>query len=82
MLPSCVATAGEFPPTMDTNRLNLDPERDQNNQQRKLDFLNEPVERSIYNPHALQTPVSPYQAMAGSIKNRRKPDLTYGLGPE
>jgi type IV secretion system protein VirB10 len=60
-------TAGEFPPTADANRLNLDPERDQNNQQRKLDFLNQPVEKSIYNPHALQTPVSPYQVMAGSI---------------
>ncbi len=62
-----VATAGELPPTADANRLNLDPERDQNNQQRKLDFLNQPVEKSIYNPHALQTPASPYQVMAGSI---------------
>ena len=62
-----VATAAEFPPTADANRLNLDPERDQNNQQRKLDFLNQPVEKSIYNPHALQTPASPYQVMAGSI---------------
>lgn len=62
-----VATAAEFPPTADASRLNLDPERDQNNQQRKLDFLNQPVEKSIYNPHALQTPASPYQVMAGSI---------------
>ncbi len=62
-----VATAGELPPTADANRLNLDPDRDQNNQQRKLDFLNLPVEKSIYNPHALQTPASPYQVMAGSI---------------
>jgi len=61
-----VATAGELP-TADANRLNLDPERDQNNQQRKLDFLNQPVEKGIYNPHALQTPASPYQVMAGSI---------------
>jgi type IV secretion system protein VirB10 len=59
-----VATAAEFPPTADASRLNLDPERDQNNQQRKLDFLNQPVEKSIY---ALQTPASPYQVMAGSI---------------
>jgi type IV secretion system protein TrbI len=49
------------------NRLDLDPERDQNSQQRKLDFLGRPVEESIYNPHALQTPVSPYQVMAGTI---------------
>jgi type IV secretion system protein VirB10 len=62
-----IATAGELPPTADADRLNLDPERDQNNQQRKLDFLNQPVEKSIYNPHALQTPASPYQVMAGSI---------------
>ena len=62
-----VATAAEFPPTADASRLNLDPERDQNNQQRKLDFLNQPVEKGIYNPHALQTPASPYQVMAGSI---------------
>jgi type IV secretion system protein TrbI len=61
------ATTGELPPTTDADRLNLDPERDQNNQQRKLDFLNQPVEKSIYNPHALQTPASPYQVMAGSI---------------
>ena len=61
------ASAGELPPTANANRLNLDPERDQNNQQRKLDFLNQPVEKSIYNPHALQTPSSPYQVMAGSI---------------
>jgi type IV secretory pathway VirB10-like protein len=62
-----VAMAGELPPTTDANRLNFDPDRDQNNQQRKLDFLNQPVEKSIYNPHALQTPASPYQVMAGSI---------------
>src|SRR3546814_20256824 len=39
-----IATAGELPPTAEASRLNLDPERDQNNQQRKHDFLNEPVE--------------------------------------
>ncbi len=62
-----VAMAGELPPATDANRLTLDPERDQNNQQRKLDFLNRPVEKSIYNPHALALPASPYQVMAGSI---------------
>ncbi len=62
-----VAMAGELPPATDANRLNLDPDRDQNNQQRKLDFLNQPAEKGIYNPHALQTPASPYQVMAGSI---------------
>ncbi|MDF1627998.1 MAG: TrbI/VirB10 family protein [Parvibaculaceae bacterium] len=56
---------------LDANRhtldLALDPERDQNNQQRKLDFLNQQDSGGIYNPHALQTPVSPYQVMAGSV---------------
>lgn len=51
----------------DANRLTLDPERDQNNQQRKLDFLSERDTGGIYNPHALQTPASPYQVMAGSV---------------
>lgn len=49
------------------DRLTLDPERDQNNQQRKLDFLNQQDTGGIYNPHALQTPVSPFQVMAGSV---------------
>lgn len=51
----------------DADRLALDPERDQNNQQRKLDFLNQRDTGGIYNPHALQTPVSPHQVMAGSV---------------
>lgn len=49
------------------DRLSLDPERDQNNQQRKLDFLNQRDTGGIYNPHALQMPVSPYQVTAGSV---------------
>jgi len=51
----------------DAGRLTLDPERDQNNQQRKLDFLDSQDTGGIYNPHALQMPVSPYQVMAGSV---------------
>lgn len=51
----------------DASRLALDPDKDQNNQQRKLDFLNQRDAGSIYNPHALQTPASPYQVMAGSV---------------
>ncbi|WP_394890414.1 TrbI/VirB10 family protein [Mesorhizobium sp. AaZ16] len=42
-------------------------EGDQNNQQRKLDFLQSRDTGGIYNPHALQTPVSPHQVMAGSV---------------
>lgn len=53
--------------TASKDRLNLDPERDQNNQQRKLDFLSEKSDREIYNPHALQDPASPYEILAGSV---------------
>ncbi|RVA10263.1 TrbI/VirB10 family protein [Mesorhizobium sp. M7A.F.Ca.US.002.01.1.1] len=42
-------------------------EGDQNNQQRKLDFLSQRSTGGIYNPHALQTPISPYQLTAGSV---------------
>lgn len=48
-------------------RLALDPDRDQNYQQRKLDFVNQQAEQRIYNPHALQDPISPYLVMAGSL---------------
>ncbi|PBB80131.1 conjugal transfer protein TrbI [Mesorhizobium sp. WSM3879] len=41
-------------------------EGDQNNQQRKLDFVQQST-NGIYNPHALQTPASPHQLMAGSV---------------
>jgi type IV secretion system protein TrbI len=34
---------------------------------RKLAFLKSEPDRAIYNPHALQRPVSPYQLMAGTI---------------
>jgi len=36
-------------------------------QDRKLDFLNQPADREVYNPHPLQDPVSPYQVMAGTV---------------
>lgn len=48
-------------------RLGLDPDRDQNYQQRKLDFVNQQTEQRIYNPHTLQDPISPYLVMAGSL---------------
>lgn len=34
---------------------------------RKLSFLKAGPERDIYNPHGLETPVSPYQLMAGTV---------------
>lgn len=40
---------------------------DQNLQRRKLAFLAEAPETEVYNPHAMQTPASPYQVMAGTI---------------
>lgn len=49
------------------DRLVLDPVRDQNAQGRKLDFVNQQVDRNIYNPHAIQDPVSPYEVMAGTL---------------
>jgi type IV secretion system protein VirB10 len=36
-------------------------------QTRKLTFLKSGPEKNIYNPHALQTPASPYQLMAGTV---------------
>jgi type IV secretion system protein TrbI len=47
--------------------LSLDLERDPNYQKHKLDFLNGKAGGGIYNPHALQDPVSPYQIMAGTV---------------
>lgn len=40
---------------------------DTSDQTRKLSFLSAGPEKEIYNPHALQTPASPYQLMAGTI---------------
>jgi type IV secretion system protein VirB10 len=48
-------------------RLRIDRENDQNLQGRKLDFLDQPVDAAVYNPHALQDPASPYQVMAGTV---------------
>ena len=50
-----------------SDKLNLDPQKDQNAQQQKLDFVNAKADKDIYNPHALQEPVSPYEILAGSI---------------
>jgi type IV secretion system protein VirB10 len=49
------------------DRLALDPDRDQNNQQRKLDFVGQNASGGIYNAHMLEMPASPYQVMAGSV---------------
>lgn len=51
----------------EANRISLDPERDPNYQQHKSDFLNGKITGEIYNSHALQDPISPYQIMAGTV---------------
>ncbi len=57
------------PPTSDAatggGRVNLD--HDQNDQQHKLDFVNQTTARGIYNNHALQTPASPDEVLAGTV---------------
>jgi type IV secretory pathway VirB10-like protein len=72
--PSTTPSSGGVPALPSTSiaspngqRLALDPDRDQNNQQRKLDFLNQKAEPGIYNQHGIQEPVSPYQVLAGSV---------------
>lgn len=45
----------------------LDPERDPNGQQRKLDFVKERDTEGDINPHALTPAVSPYMLSAGSV---------------
>jgi len=54
-------------PTNAGSPLALDPSRDPNDQGRKLAMLNAKPDNTIYNPHALQTPVSPYEILAGTI---------------
>ena len=45
----------------------FDRSNDQNLQGRKLNFLEQGTDPAIYNPHALQDPISPYQVMAGTV---------------
>jgi type IV secretory pathway VirB10-like protein len=53
-------------PGADASHLNLDLADDQNDQQRKLDVVNQASDASIYNDHTLQTPASPYEILAGT----------------
>jgi type IV secretion system protein TrbI len=46
--------------------LGLDPDKDQNGQQHKLDFMAQSP-RDVSNGHALLSPASPYTVMAGSV---------------
>jgi type IV secretion system protein VirB10 len=47
--------------------LALDPMRDPADAGRKLDFVNSTDGKSVYNPHQIQDPVSPYEVMAGTL---------------
>ncbi|MBR2270655.1 TrbI/VirB10 family protein [Sphingobium sp.] len=61
------AVAGQSAATGEAGRLALDPEKDQNNQQRKIDFMAQQATGGTASAHRLETPASPYQLMAGSI---------------
>ncbi|WP_224761457.1 TrbI/VirB10 family protein [Brevundimonas aurantiaca] len=56
-----------MPPEDGPSRLALDPDRDPNSQQRKLDFIGQQATGGTANSHALQTPTSPWQVMAGTV---------------
>jgi type IV secretory pathway VirB10-like protein len=43
------------------------PHGEQNQQDAKQAFLNSPIDRAIYSPDRLQTPLSPYELMAGTV---------------
>src|SRR3569833_1050288 len=67
-----VANAVGLPPSMPgmgqpSAALALDPMRDPADAGRKLDFVNATDAKSIYNPHEIQDPVSPYEVMAGTL---------------
>ena len=55
------------PAGADASHLSLDLANDQNDQQRKLDVVNQASADSTYNGHTLQTPASPYEVMAGTV---------------
>jgi type IV secretion system protein VirB10 len=67
-----VANAVGLPPSLPdmaqpSAGLALDPMRDPSDTGRKLDFVNATDGRSVYNPHQIQDPVSPYEVMAGTL---------------
>jgi len=62
-----VAGAVQETRASEVDRLTLDPEKDQNNKQRKIDFLGQQASGGTANAHRLEAASSPYQLMAGSI---------------
>ncbi len=51
----------------DAAHLGLDLANDQNDQQRKLDVVNQASADGTYNDHALETPASPDEVLAGTV---------------
>jgi type IV secretion system protein VirB10 len=67
-----VANAVGLPPSLPymsqpSAGLSLDPNRDPSDAGRKLDFVHATDGQSVYNPHQIQDPVSPYEVMAGTL---------------
>jgi type IV secretion system protein VirB10 len=67
-----IANAVGLPPSLpDMSQpsagLALDPGRDPSDAGRKLDFVHATDGQSVYNPHQIQDPVSPYEVMAGTL---------------
>ncbi|PCI21056.1 conjugal transfer protein TrbI [Candidatus Wolfebacteria bacterium] len=63
-------TVSMLPKTVDVSGIVEDPvspPQNDNDQTRKNDFIARGPEASIYNPYQLQTPLSPYQVMAGTV---------------
>lgn len=56
-----------FAAAANASALPTQPQDDPNRQQHKIDFLESKPDKAIYNPYQLQTPVSPYQVMAGTV---------------
>jgi type IV secretory pathway VirB10-like protein len=54
-------------PTAVPGNASLDLQKDPNAQGQKLDFLSTKPDKNIYNPHAVQRPVSPYELLSGTI---------------
>ena len=57
--PSLAEGTGDLPALLDGTARTL--------QDRQLAFLEDGPDPAVYNPHALQDPVSPYQVMAGTV---------------
>lgn len=67
--PSIASNPASAPPAGAgaADRLALDPARDPNSQQRKIDFASGRDAGAAVNPHLLERPASPYMLSAGSV---------------